>query len=175
MITSSHRVLPPSREKACAIMGPSLRESSVPSLHACQHTRRAFHGRDGETRLQGDWEACSELLSQEPLTNWLTESGDLSLLFTVVSSAHIVAPVESLSRVRLFATPWTAARQAPLSMGFPRQEYWSGLPFPSPLHVLSHLMRSHSVRFSQHINHFHTRYCKSFSANLPARKSQLYP
>ena len=32
----------------------------------------------------------------------------------------------------LFATPWTAAPQAPLSMGFPRQEYWSGLPFPSP-------------------------------------------
>jgi len=31
-----------------------------------------------------------------------------------------------------FATPWTAAHQAPLSMGFPRQEYWSGLPFPSP-------------------------------------------
>ena len=31
-----------------------------------------------------------------------------------------------------FATPWTAARQAPLSMGFPRQKYWSGLPFPSP-------------------------------------------
>ena len=31
-----------------------------------------------------------------------------------------------------FVTPWTAARQAPLSMGFPRQEYWSGLPFPSP-------------------------------------------
>ena len=31
-----------------------------------------------------------------------------------------------------FATPWTAVRQAPLSMGFPRQEYWSGLPFSSP-------------------------------------------
>ena len=31
-----------------------------------------------------------------------------------------------------FLTPWTVARQAPLSMGFPRQEYWSGLPFPSP-------------------------------------------
>ena len=38
----------------------------------------------------------------------------------------------SLSRVRLFATPWTIARQAPLSMGFPREEYWSELPFPSP-------------------------------------------
>ena len=31
-----------------------------------------------------------------------------------------------------FATPWTVARQAPLSMGFARQEYWSGLPFPDP-------------------------------------------
>ena len=31
-----------------------------------------------------------------------------------------------------FVTPWTVARQAPLSMGFPRQEYWSGLPFPPP-------------------------------------------
>ena len=40
--------------------------------------------------------------------------------------------VKSLSHVRLFATPWTVARQAPLSMGFSRQEYWSGLPFPSP-------------------------------------------
>ena len=36
------------------------------------------------------------------------------------------------SRVRLFATPWTAAYQAPLSMGFSRQEYWSGVPLPSP-------------------------------------------
>ena len=40
--------------------------------------------------------------------------------------------VKSLSRVRLFATPWTVAHQAPPSMGFSRQEYWSGLPFPSP-------------------------------------------
>ena len=37
-----------------------------------------------------------------------------------------------LSRFRLFATPWTVAHQAPPSMGFSRQEYWSGLPFPSP-------------------------------------------
>ena len=39
---------------------------------------------------------------------------------------------KSLSHVQLFATPWTVARQAPLSMGFSRQEYWSGSPFPSP-------------------------------------------
>ena len=40
--------------------------------------------------------------------------------------------VKSLSCVRLFATPWTVAHQAPPSMEFSRQEYWSGLPFPSP-------------------------------------------
>ena len=40
--------------------------------------------------------------------------------------------VKSLSRVQLFATPWTVAHQAPPSMGFSRQEYWSGLPFSSP-------------------------------------------
>ena len=40
--------------------------------------------------------------------------------------------VKSLSHVRLFVTPWTAAYQAPLSMGFSRQEYWSGVPLPSP-------------------------------------------
>ena len=40
--------------------------------------------------------------------------------------------VKSLIRVRLFATPWTVAHQAPPSMGFSRQEYWSGLPFLSP-------------------------------------------
>ena len=40
--------------------------------------------------------------------------------------------MKSLSRVRLLATPWTAAHQAPPSMGFSRQEYWSGVPLPSP-------------------------------------------
>ena len=37
------------------------------------------------------------------------------------------------SRVRLLSTPWTAAHQAPPSMGFSRQEYWSGVPLPSPI------------------------------------------
>ena len=54
--------------------------------------------------------------------------------------------VKSLSRVWLLATPWTAAYQAPPSMGFSRQEYWSGVPLPSPLcpwdHYYSHLSLS---------------------------------
>ena len=43
--------------------------------------------------------------------------------------------VKLLSGIRLVATPWTAAYQAPLSMGFSRQEYWSGVPLPSPVMV----------------------------------------
>ena len=43
-----------------------------------------------------------------------------------------------LSRVQLLVTPWTAAYQAPPSMGFSRQEYWSGLPLPSPNLTATH-------------------------------------
>ena len=45
---------------------------------------------------------------------------------------HVKVKVNSLSPVRLFATLWTVAHQAPPSIGFSRQEYWSGLPLPSP-------------------------------------------
>ena len=45
--------------------------------------------------------------------------------------------VKSLSRVQLFVTPWTAAHRAPPSMGFSRQEYWSGVPLPSPIGPVS--------------------------------------
>ena len=40
--------------------------------------------------------------------------------------------LSNFRRIRLFVTPWTVAHQAPLSMEFSRQEYWNGLPFPSP-------------------------------------------
>ena len=51
---------------------------------------------------------------------------------------------KSLSRVRLSVTPWTVAYQAPPSMGFSRQEYWSGVPWPSPEEISS---LSHSIVF----------------------------
>jgi len=47
-------------------------------------------------------------------------------------SNPLCVSAQLLSHVWLFATPWTVATQAPLSMGFSRQEYWSGLPFPHP-------------------------------------------
>ena len=46
----------------------------------------------------------------------------------------LVSEWQSLSHVQLFVTPWTVACQTPLSMEFSRQEYWNGLPFPSPRH-----------------------------------------
>ena len=69
---------------------------------------------------RGAWQAYSPWGCKETdMTKWLT---------------HFIErkKVKSLSRVGLFATPRTAARQAPLSMGFSGQEYWSGLPCPSP-------------------------------------------
>ena len=63
-------------------------------------------------------------------TNWSTSSLTALLSTVVVSGAH--APVQLLSRVQLFMTPQTEDCQAPLSMGFSRQEYRSGLPFPPP-------------------------------------------
>ena len=51
------------------------------------------------------------------------EGGDVCLLLLLLSR---------FNRVRLFVTPWTVAHQAPLSMGFSRQEYWTGFPFSIP-------------------------------------------
>ena len=53
----------------------------------------------------------------------------------VTKSCLLLLLLSCFSRVRLCATPWTAAYQTPLPMGFSRQEYWSGLPLPSPSHV----------------------------------------
>ena len=61
----------------------------------------------------------------EYLSSALSQTTDKSLLLLLLSR---------FSRVRLRATPETAAHQAPLSLGFSRQEHWSGLPFPSPMY-----------------------------------------
>ena len=62
---------------------------------------------------------------KSPLQNILETNLPVARLFLKVK-------VKSFSHVRLFSTPWTVAYQASPSMGFSRQEYWSGLPFPSP-------------------------------------------
>ena len=61
-------------------------------------------------------------------------SSSLLSAIRVVSSAYLRLLI-FLSRVQLFVIPWTVAQQVPLSTGFSRQEYWSGLPLPSPGHL----------------------------------------
>ena len=76
-------------------------------------------------------QTCSPML--KPLTpQFLPLGSSQSGGENKLPSRRQESEVKSLSRVRLFATLWTVALQAPLSMGFSRQEYWSGLPFPSP-------------------------------------------
>ena len=57
----------------------------------------------------------------------------------------LAAAAKSLSHVQLFATPWTVALHTPLSMGFSRQEYWSGLPCPPPADLLNPGIKSTSL------------------------------
>ena len=79
---------------------------------------------------------CAACMPPLPLSAW----GGMSCLLPGLlpgawgkeGACQICVHAQWISRVRLFATPWTVACQAPLSMGFSRQEYWSGLPFPSP-------------------------------------------
>ena len=71
---------------------------------------------------RGVWSFCTILTG-----GWVGQSDTFGS-----TNESLKVKVKSLSRVRLFATPWTVAHQAPPSMGFSRQEYWSGLPFPSP-------------------------------------------
>ena len=78
------------------------------------------------------WQKYTE--AGQSWTKWL----ELQLLF-----CNTKVKVKSLSHVHFFATPWTVAYQAPPYMGFSRQEYWSGLPFPS-LEELKNTQKNHA-------------------------------
>ena len=76
--------------------------------------------------------------------------------------------VKSLSRVQLFTIPWTAAYQAPPSMGFSRQEYWSGLPLPSPLFMYEF----NSVQSLSRVRLFATPWIAPHQASLSITNSR---
>ena len=70
----------------------------------------------------------------------------------------------SLGCIRLFATPWTVAPRDPLYMGFPRQEYWSGLPFPTPGDLPTQESNPRLLRWQAHslpVNHQGSLTCKA--------------
>ena len=81
-----------------------------------------------------------------------TEEIKLSL-FADDMILYMKVKVKLLSRVQLFATPWTVAYKAPLSMGFSRKEYWSGLSFPSPGESSQHRVQTQVSRIAgRHFN-----------------------
>ena len=88
------------------------------------------------------------------------------MLGTYCIQDNMTVKVKSLSRVRLLATPWTAAYQAPPSMGFSRQEYWSGVPLPSETELESGLAsRLHFTSAQESLPLAHG----AFSASEPAQ------
>ena len=89
-----------------------------------------------------NWEGWKKVEDIAVSFKAMTWKSLISLLFTyhlselnlMVTSSYKLLLLSHFSRVLLCATPWTAAHQTPLSLGFSRQEHWSGLPFPSPVH-----------------------------------------
>ena len=99
----------------------------------------------GLQRVRHDWAAkllqscltlCNPIDSSQPgfPVTGILQAGTVEWVAISFSNAwKWKVKVKPFSHVRLAVTPWTAAYQAPLSMGFSRQEYWSGLPLPSPV------------------------------------------
>ena len=88
-----------------------------------------------------------------PLTHC---SYDLFILLYVLICEFVCVCV--FSRVCLFETPWTVACQAPLSMAFPRQECWSGLPLPSPVNLPDPGIKASSPAYSLPLSHLGSQY-----------------
>ena len=83
----------------------------------------------GSSRVTGPGRSKETLSDSCRQSQWRTRTQTLSHILWHVCVCVCVQP---LNCVWLFVIPWSVAYQAPLFMGFPRQEYWSGLPFPSP-------------------------------------------
>ena len=94
--------------------------TSSPFMHRARG-RQGQRDRRTETAISTFVPVGTLLLHENSVVSFII------ILFDFNGDTH----AQSLSRVQLSATPWTVACQAPLSMGFRRQEYWSGLPFPT--------------------------------------------
>ena len=104
-------------------LGKFKKTEIIPSIFSDHNAvRLALNYRRKTIKNSNIWRLNNTLLNNQQITEEIRKK----------TKMHQFSSLHSLSRVRLFATPWTAAYQAPPSMGFSRQEYWSGVPSPSP-------------------------------------------
>ena len=112
---------------SCPVMSDSLRPfelyAAAKSLQSCLTLCNPIDGSPPGSPIPG--------ILQARTLEWVVIS------FSNAWKWKVKLKAKSFSRVQLFATPWTAAYQAPPSMGFSRQEYWSGVPSPSPFELYS--------------------------------------
>ena len=117
-----------------------IREMQIKTTMSCHtsHESECCHHFNMRKRLQG---ICVNL--------------DRMWTLPFLISLLLLLLLSHFSRVWLCATPWTAAHQAPPSMGFSRQEYWSGVPLPSPtLFILYNMSFFSSGSFQDFLTHF---------------------
>ena len=103
-------------------------------FHSCPSSRWCHPAISSSIVPFSSWPQSLPASGSFPMGSWLTCIYTIIIVYYILYTIYYFSsePVKLLSRVRLFATPWTVAYQAPPSMGFSRQECWSGLPFPSP-------------------------------------------
>ena len=91
------------------------------------------------------WFFCGKNWFNNEFLNWYWQFYARKFLIHYIMPLLLLLLLSHFSRVRLCATPYMAAHQAPPSPGFSRQEYWSGLPFPPPMYEREKWKWSHSV------------------------------
>ena len=116
-------------------MSPASQADSLPQVHWKPPRKPAAAAAAAAKSLQSCPTLCDTIDGLPPVSPIPGILQARTLEWVAISYSNAwkwKVKVKSLSRVRLLATPWTAAHQAPPSMGFSRQEYWSGVPLPSP-------------------------------------------
>ena len=114
----------------------------LPVSSKCYNFPQAHTSKNSGSILQALWAMAGNIITDQKGSLEALPLDFIVYFFyrvLLLHSSFFSLPIKNtgvvLNHVQLFATPWTAVCQAPLSMGFSRQEYWSGLPFPTPGHL----------------------------------------
>ena len=124
LVCNEIKLVNPKGNQPWIFIGRTDAEADTPTLWPAD-TKSRLIGKDPDAGK--DWRQEEKEATEDEMVAWHHQRNGHEFKQTLKWSE-----VKSPSRVRPFVTPWTVAYQTPPSMGFSRQEYWSGLPFPSP-------------------------------------------